>query len=86
VKKSSAQLEREIADMLAHKPMCSGVDADTILQTSLTDAKRLKQAEVERCYLATVMKTANGSISAGARLAGIDRTNFRRLLNRYGIR
>jgi len=32
-----------------------------------------------------VMQNARGSVSAAARLAGLDRTNFRRLLQRHGI-
>jgi transcriptional regulator with GAF, ATPase, and Fis domain len=74
-RKTASELDREIADILTKKPACAGIDASGITSTQL-----------ERCYLASVMEKAGGSVSEAARLAGLDRTNFRRLLHRYGIR
>ena len=85
-KKTTAELDREIAEALAGKPVCAGLDASGITAMPLTEAKRRSAAEVERCYLASVLERAGGSVSEGARLAGLDRTNFRRLLHRHGIR
>jgi len=51
----------------------------------LTEAKRRAAATFEKNYLMTAMERAKGSISEAARLAGLDRTNFRRLLQRHGI-
>jgi transcriptional regulator with GAF, ATPase, and Fis domain len=84
--KTPAQLDADIAEFLAGKAACSGLDAAGITAVPLTEAKRRSAAEVERCYLTSVMEKANGSVSEGARIAGLDRTNFRRLLHRYGIR
>ena len=56
------------------------------MEMPLTEAKRLAAAEFERCYLVRVMERAAGSVSEGARLSGLDRTNFRRLLHRHGLR
>jgi two-component system, NtrC family, response regulator HydG len=56
---------------------------DTLLP--LTEAKRRASNLYERNYLLKVMERAKGSVSEAARLAGIDRTNFRRLLQRHGI-
>lgn len=51
----------------------------------LTEAKRLSAAAYERSYLARAMESAKGSIVDAARIARIDRSNFRRLLERHGL-
>jgi len=51
----------------------------------LSEAKRQVNATFERGYLVKVLERARGSVSEAARLAGIDRTNLRRLLKRYEI-
>ncbi len=85
-KKSAAQLDQEIAEALATKPTCAGLDGSAITTTPLTEAKRRSAAEFERCYLTSVLSRAGGSVSEAARIAGLDRTNFRRLLHRYGVK
>jgi DNA-binding NtrC family response regulator len=52
----------------------------------LTEAKRRASAAFERRYLERVMARANGSVTVAARIAGLDRTNFRRLLQKYGLK
>lgn len=59
---------------------------EALLSMPLTDAKRLAASEFERRYLIHVMERANGSVSEGARMSGLDRTNFRRLLHRHNLR
>jgi hypothetical protein len=61
------------------------LDAAALMAMPLVDAKRLVAAEFERRYLVCLMARA-GSVSEGARASGIDRTNFRRLLQRHGLR
>jgi two-component system response regulator HydG len=51
----------------------------------LTEAKRRANAQFEKAYLEKVMERAKGSVSEAARLSGLDRTNFRRLLQRHGL-
>ncbi|MBX3156741.1 MAG: sigma-54-dependent Fis family transcriptional regulator [Deltaproteobacteria bacterium] len=51
----------------------------------LTEAKRRAMTKYEHDYLVRVMERAKGSVSEAARLSGLDRTNFRRLLQRHGI-
>jgi DNA-binding NtrC family response regulator len=51
----------------------------------LTEAKRLASAAFERNYLAYAIASAKGSLMDAARLAGVDRSNFRRLLQRHGL-
>jgi len=64
----------------SHAPIS---DDDTHLP--LTEAKRRASSAYERAYLQRVMEKAKGSVSEAARLAGLDRTNFRRLLQRHSI-
>jgi transcriptional regulator with GAF, ATPase, and Fis domain len=64
----------------------SPLDDASLMAMPLTEAKRLAASEFERRYLVRVMERAAGSVSEGARLAGLDRTNFRRLLQRHGLR
>jgi DNA-binding NtrC family response regulator len=68
----------------AAAPAHSSVDDIGELEP-LTDAKRRASAAFEKRYLLKVMEKAKGSVSEAARLAGLDRTNFRRLLQRHGI-
>lgn len=51
----------------------------------LTEAKRLAAATFERGYLVRTMTASEGSIGDAARAAGVDRSNYRRLLQRHGL-
>ena len=51
----------------------------------LTEAKRRASTGFVRRYLLHVMQRSKGSVSEAARLAQVDRTNFRRMLQRHGI-
>ena len=51
----------------------------------LTAAKRLAATAFERNYLVHAMESAQGSVADAARLAGVDRSNFRRLLQRHAL-
>ncbi|RME24100.1 MAG: sigma-54-dependent Fis family transcriptional regulator, partial [Deltaproteobacteria bacterium] len=48
-------------------------------------AKELAIAEFDRKYLTEVMIKANNNVSQAARIAGMDRSNFRRILKKYGL-
>jgi len=63
-----------------------GLDFDLDDSTvTLTEAKRRAANEFERRYLIRLMERAKGSVSEAARIAGVDRTNFRRLLQRHAL-
>jgi transcriptional regulator with GAF, ATPase, and Fis domain len=92
--KRSKQLDREIAQSISRKRKrrsyhatireCAAWAPEATVEP-LTEAKRQSASEFERCYLVNLMQRA-GSVSEAARLAGLDRTNFRRLLTRHGLR
>ena len=63
----------------------NGSSEQITVDVGLTEAKRRASAAFEKRYLVRVMEQAKGSVSEAARLAGLDRTNFRRLLQRHGI-
>jgi len=93
--KRKIQLDREISQVLARRRPsrsyhatireCVTWSAEAAVEP-LTEAKKQSAAEFERCYLVNLMQRANSSVSEAARLAGLDRTNFRRLLTRHGLR
>lgn len=49
-----------------------------------TEAKRRLLSLFDETYTAEVLRGAGGNMSEGARRAGLDRSNFRRLLKRHG--
>ena len=54
-------------------------------QIPLTEAKRMAAAAFERNYLVYAMEAAKGSMVDAAIAAGVDRSNFRRLLQRHAL-
>jgi DNA-binding NtrC family response regulator len=76
-----SNLRRELAGV---KSVLGAMTDDDEL-TPLTEAKRRASMSFEKRYLTRVMEKAKGSVSEAARLAGLDRTNFRRLLQRHGL-
>lgn len=44
------------------------------------------RSRFERSYLQQVLEESGGNLSQAARRSGMDRSNFRRLLDRYGVR
>jgi DNA-binding NtrC family response regulator len=58
---------------------------DISSDVSLSEAKKRAAADFERAYLLKLLEQNRGSVSAAARVASIDRTNFRRLLQRHNI-
>jgi transcriptional regulator of acetoin/glycerol metabolism len=67
-------------------PLPTLTDDEALMSMSLAEAKRRVANDFERRYLLRLMVRAQGSVSEGARLAGLDRTNFRRLLQRHDLR
>ncbi len=55
--------------------------SSAVPQLPLSEAR----AEFERSYLTHALHRADGNTAEAARLSGVDRSNFRRLLKRHGI-
>ncbi len=51
-----------------------------------SDAKRMALHEFERAYLIRLLERTKGNISEAARVAGIDRSNLKRVISRLGLR
>ncbi|HET6367354.1 MAG TPA: sigma-54 dependent transcriptional regulator [Pseudomonadales bacterium] len=61
----------------------AGVSSPTL---TLREAKERWLQDLEGAYLRDLLAQHGGNISAAAKIAGIDRKTFHRLLNRYGVR
>jgi two-component system response regulator HydG len=61
------------------------VEAHSLAHLPYAEAKKAALGAFERSYLRAKMSAANGNISKAAREAGVDRSNFRRLLREYGV-
>ncbi|APR81075.1 Response regulator of zinc sigma-54-dependent two-component system [Minicystis rosea] len=62
-------------------PRTAIADAE-VLELPYADAKDRAVEVFDRAYVGRLMKRAGGNVSEAARLAGMDRSNFRRLLKR----
>ncbi len=61
----------------------SGVDwADEL---AFNDARKRAQREFEHAYLSRLLERTSGNVSEAARVAGLDRSNLRRVLSRHDI-
>jgi DNA-binding NtrC family response regulator len=54
-------------------------------ELSFRDARKRAQDEFERAYIVRLLAKTEGNISEAARRAGLDRSNFRRILGRLDI-
>ena len=61
------------------------VGTATLAHLPYAQAKKLALRAFERRYLSAVLQRCNGNISSAARAAGVDRSNFRRLLKQYDV-
>ncbi len=60
-------------------------DLSSLLHLAYAQAKRLTLTAFDRRYLHGLMRKSQGNITAAANLAGLDRSNFRRLLKQYSL-
>ncbi len=61
------------------------VEVFSLAHLPYAQAKKLAMRAFERRYLSTLLEKSSGNISSAARAAGVDRSNFRRLLKQYEV-
>jgi two-component system response regulator HydG len=66
-------------------PSLAYVDTTAVGHLPYTQAKKIALTAFERVYLTAQLTAANGNISKAARAAGVDRSNFKRLLREFGV-
>jgi len=61
------------------------VEIFSLAHLPYAQAKRLAMRAFERRYLSALLEKNNNNVSSAARAAGVDRSNFRRLLKQYEV-
>ncbi len=61
------------------------VEVFSLAHLPYAQAKKLAMRAFERRYLTTLLDKSKGNVSCAARAAGVDRSNFRRLLKQYEV-
>jgi two-component system response regulator HydG len=61
------------------------VEIFSLAHLPYAQAKRLAMRAFERRYLSALLEKSNYNVSSAARAAGVDRSNFRRLLKQYEV-
>jgi DNA-binding NtrC family response regulator len=60
-------------------------DLEWAAELSLSEAKKRALDDFERRYVTRALERAQGNLTEAARVSGLDRSNFRRVLTRLGI-
>jgi two-component system response regulator HydG len=81
----------DVDDLPAHfkdvrKSNVAEADVFSLTHLPFAQAQALAVGAFERRYLATLLEKTSGNITAAALAAGMDRSNFRRLLKDTGLR
>ncbi len=61
------------------------VEVFSLAHLPYAQAKKLAMRAFERRYLSVLLERSQGNVSMAARAAGVDRSNFRRLLKQYEV-
>jgi DNA-binding NtrC family response regulator len=77
----TALLEREGHQVSA----IEDVESFPLAHLPYAEAKRVAMRSFERRYLSTLLEKSGNNVSSAARAAGVDRSNFRRLLKQYDV-
>ena len=61
------------------------VEVFSLAHLPYAQAQRLAMRAFERRYLSALLEKSGNNVSSAARAAGVDRSNFRRLLKQYEV-
>ncbi len=75
----------DLPPQIAENELRALPEAPVLSELQYTLAKQAALSAFERRYLGAMMRRTKGNLSEAARLAGMDRSNFRRLLKAAGI-
>ena len=75
----------ELPPQVADSPDRLAPETQTLSHLHYTEAKQRALHAFERRYLGALMRKSAGNVSEAARSAGMDRSNFRRLLRAHGV-
>ncbi len=73
------------AELREQKAAGADVEVFSLIHLPYAQAKKLAMRAFERRYLSALLQKSDGNVSSAARAAGIDRSNFRRLLKQYEV-
>jgi DNA-binding NtrC family response regulator len=75
-----------LPDNLRGQSYSRNAEVTSYADLEFNKAKRLAVQAFERRYLKALMTRTAGNVSEASRVAGMDRSNFRRIIKKYDIR
>ena len=78
-------LEDLPAEIRSNQKGGADVELFSLAHLPYAQAKKLAMRAFERRYLSALLEKSAGNVSSAARAAGVDRSNFRRLLKQYEV-
>ena len=79
------ELEELPAEIRNNRQAGGNVEVFSLAHLPYAEAKKLAMRAFERRYLSTLLERADNNVSQASRAAGVDRSNFRRLLKQYEV-
>jgi anaerobic nitric oxide reductase transcription regulator len=73
-----------LAEQAVAEPTSVPLTPDQVLSTTRT--LRVAREDFDRYYLDALLRMHNGNVMAASRAAGVERSNFHRLLVKFGLR
>jgi len=81
----AVEVEELPAEIRSNQRGGGEVEVFSLAHLPYAQAKKLAMRAFERRYLSALLEKSTGNVSMAARAAGVDRSNFRRLLKQYEV-